>query len=113
VGDVPVTVEVADEYEERMRGMMFRRTLGPDEAMLFVFPMDLRLGFWMKNCYVDLDLAYIRADGTIAQVERLEAHNETPVPSRERVRFALELPGGWLKAHDVGVGTKVRVPRGL
>jgi hypothetical protein len=110
VGDLPLTVEVANDYRERERGMMFRRRLGPDEAMLFVFPLDLRLGFWMKNCYVDLDLAYIRADGTIAQVEHLEAHNEAPVPSHEPVRFVLELPAGWLKAHGVGVGTKVTIP---
>lgn len=110
IGGEPLEVEVADSETERRIGMMHRRQLGPDEAMLFVFPKARRLGFWMKNTYVDLDLAYIRADGTIAQVERLKAHDESTVPSRERVRFALEVPAGWLADHGVGPGTKVTIP---
>ncbi len=110
VGGRPLEVEVADSRAERQIGMMHRHELGPDEAMLFVFPQVRRLWFWMKNTHVDLDLAYIRADGTIAQVERLRAHDLTSVPSREPVRFALEVPAGWFEAHDVGPETKVKIP---
>jgi hypothetical protein len=110
VGEAPLLVEVADSEAERQKGMMFRETLGPDEAMLFVFQADANLGFWMKNCYADLDLAFIRADGTIVQTERMRAYNEEPVFSREPVRFALEASAGWFGAHGVAVGTKVTVP---
>jgi uncharacterized membrane protein (UPF0127 family) len=110
VGDTPLVVEVADTKEEQAKGMMLRTHLAPDEAMLFVFPRDSNLAFWMKDTPVDLDLAYIRSDGTITQTERMKAFNLESVYSREPVRFALEVPAGWLERHGVGVGTTVAVP---
>jgi len=110
VGDVPLEAEVADAPAERERGMMFRRRLGPDEAMLFVFPAERTLGFWMKNTPVDLDLAYIASDGTILQISRLRAHDTRVVFSREPARMALEVPAGWLAAHGIREGDRVAVP---
>ncbi len=110
VGDVSLVVEVADEEAERATGMMFRDRLGPDEAMLFVFPRPDNLAFYAKNCAVNLDLAFLRADGTIAQTERLKAYNEEAVFSREPVQFALETPAGWLKAHGAATDTQVEIP---
>jgi len=110
IGNTPLVVEVAKEEATRQKGMMFRTGLGPDEAMLFVFDRETNLAFWMKNTPVDLDLAYIRSDGTITQTERMKANVLEPVFSREPVRFALEVPPGWFQAHGVGVGTKVTIP---
>ncbi|HET6442292.1 MAG TPA: DUF192 domain-containing protein [Phycisphaerae bacterium] len=110
VGDLLLVVEVADQEPERKRGMMFRRRLGPDEAMLFVFPRETDTPFWMANCYVDLDLAYIRADGTIMQIEHMKAHNRESVWSREPYCFALEVPAGWFEVHGIKVGETVEIP---
>jgi len=110
VGTVPLVVEVAREKEQQAKGMMFRLSLGPDEAMLFVFDGDTNLGFWMKNTYVDLDLAYIRSDGAVLQIERMKAFNPEAVFSREPARFALEVPAGWFAAHGIEVGAKVEIP---
>ena len=110
VGAVPLLVEVAREKEQQAKGMMFRRSLGPDEAMLFVSDRDANLAFWMKNTYVDLDLAYIRSDGTVVQIERMKAFNPEAVFSREPARFALEVPAGWFAAHGIEVGAKVEIP---
>jgi uncharacterized membrane protein (UPF0127 family) len=110
VGQAPLVVEVARTRDEQGKGMMFRKSLGPDEAMLFIADRDTNLAFWMKNTYVDLDLAYIRSDGAIVQTERMKALNTEAVYSREPARFTLETPAGWLAAHNVGVGTKVEIP---
>jgi uncharacterized membrane protein (UPF0127 family) len=110
VGAVPLVVEVAREKEQQAKGMMFRRSLGPDEAMLFVSDRDTNLAFWMKNTYVDLDLAYIRSDGTVLQIERMKAFNPEAVFSREPARFALEVPAGWFAAHGIVVDAKVEIP---
>jgi len=110
VGDVPLVVEVADDEAERQKGMMFRRSLGPDEAMLFVFPGEANLAFHMKNTYADLDLAYVAADGTILEIARLHARSTDPVYSREPARFALEVPAGWLADHGIAEGDRVTIP---
>ena len=110
IAGVPLRVEVANTEETRRKGMMFRPRLGPDEAMLFVFNRQANLSFWMKNTDVDLDLAYIRSDGLITQVEHMKAYDLEPVFSREPVRFALEAPAGWLEAHGVRVGGRIEIP---
>ena len=110
VGSTPLVVEVARTREEQGKGMMFRKHLGPDEAMLFIADRDTNLSFWMKNTYVDLDLAFIRSDGTVVQVERMTALNTDPVYANQPARFTLEAPAGWFAAHGIGVGTKVEVP---
>jgi len=110
VGDVPLVVEVANSEATRQKGMMFRRRLAPDEAMLFVFEHEANLRFWMRNTYVDLDLAYIADDGTITEIGRLRAHVTDPVYSREPVRFALETPAGWFASHGIAEGDRVHIP---
>jgi uncharacterized membrane protein (UPF0127 family) len=107
---IPLKVEVAKEPAQHQMGMMFRKSLGPDEGMLFVFDRDTNLSFWMKNTYVDLDLAYIKSDGAIVQIERMKAHNLEPVFSREPARFGLEMPAGWFEAHKIAVGDRVTIP---
>jgi len=110
VGAVPLVVEVARTREEQDKGMMFRKGLGPDEAMLFIADRDTNLAFWMKNTYVDLDLAYIRSDGVIVQIEAMKALDTESVFSREPARFTLEAPAGWFAAHGIAVGAKVEIP---
>jgi len=91
--------------------MMFRERLAPDEAMLFVYPRERDLAFWMKNTLVDLDLAYISADGRLFQIEHMYAHNLEGVRGREPAQFVLEVPAGWFARHAVAEGTKVDIPR--
>jgi len=110
IGDGHLKVELAVTPEEQQKGMMFRKTLGPDEAMLFIFPRDSNLSFWMKNTLVDLDLAYIRSDGLILQIEHLKAYDLTSVFSRRPARFALEVPPGWFAAHGVETGGRATIP---
>jgi hypothetical protein len=110
VGDIALVVEVAKGRDEQAKGMMFRRRLGPDEAMFFVFDRQTNLAFWMKNTSVDLDLAYVAADGRIVQTERMKAFDTSLVYSREPARFALEVPAGWLEAHGIEVGAQVTIP---
>jgi uncharacterized protein len=106
----PLVVEVARTDTERQKGMMFRSSLGPDETMLFIFDRPRTLAFWMKNTLVDLDLAYISADGRMTQVVTMKALDETPVPSIARCQFVLEAPAGWFAAHDFKAGTSVEIP---
>ena len=69
------TVEVARTPDEQARGLMYRQKLGPSEGMLFPFNPPRPASFWMKNTLIPLDLLFIRADGSIAEI----AANATPL----------------------------------
>lgn len=107
VGGVPVTAYIADTYDRRRLGLMHVRELPTDHGMLFIYPDARELGFWMKNTFIPLSIAYIAADGRIDSILDMEPHVERSHPSRGVVRFALEMPRGWFREHRIDVGARV------
>jgi uncharacterized membrane protein (UPF0127 family) len=65
-----IVVEVASKPHELRQGLMFRRSLGANEGMLFLYPRPQEIQMWMKNTYISLDMVFIREDGTVLRVER-------------------------------------------
>jgi uncharacterized protein len=107
VGRAPITAYIADTDPSRRLGLMWVRSLPTNHGMLFVFPEERNRGFWMKNCYIPLSVAYIAADGRIDSIVDMEPHVESSHPSRGPARFALEMPKGWFRERNIGVGTRV------
>jgi uncharacterized membrane protein (UPF0127 family) len=94
-GPVRFTVEVAQSAAQQERGLMYRTSLAPDAGMLFDLHAEKRVALWMKDTPIPLDMVFIKANGTIAQI----AANATPlslkpIASRARVRAVLEIAGG-------------------
>lgn len=87
-------VEVADEPAERQQGLMDRKSLEEDRGMLFIFPEDQVLAFWMKNTSLPLSIAYIDSSGVIREIHDMEPLSLRPVYSRVSVRYALEVNQG-------------------
>ena len=74
-------VQVAATPDEQERGLMFYKSLGPDQGMIFPYDPPQDISFWMKNTLIPLDIIFIRADGTIARVTKAKALDETPLPA--------------------------------
>ena len=110
IGEFSIAVEIANTPEQRAIGMMYRKKLGPDEGMLFIFERDENLSFYMKNTHVPLSIAFIRSDGIISNIATMEPRTLTPHHSRTPSRYALEMPQGWFTKHGFKAGTKVGIP---
>lgn len=101
VGDQTFIVEVARSAKERMQGLMFRESLPEGHGMLFIFPREDFLSFWMKNTFISLDIAWINKDNTI--VDRQTMHPCTDTTCRSHIpntkaRMVLEVNAGELTA---------------
>ena len=98
VGAVEMEAEQALTDRQIKTGMMFRKTMGENEGMIFVFPRPEPRGFWMKNCLVPMSAAYIDPQGRINEIIKLEPHETKPVDSRSsQIQYVLDAPRGWFK----------------
>ncbi len=104
-------VEIVDDNYTTQRGMMMRKTFADKWGMLFVFPNESRHAFWMHNCYIPLDMVFIRADGSVDNaIQNAEPLNDVPrYPSNGKVKFVLELPAGSIQKYHITSDTKFDV----
>lgn len=107
VGGHPVTAEVAEREEDRRRGLMGRDSLPPDHGMLFVYPDERTLSFWMRDTRIPLDIAFLDRRGYIVDIQAMEPETEERYSSRAPAMYALELNQGWFEEHGVEVGDRV------
>ena len=102
-------VEIADNDASRERGLMFRKSLGPDAGMLFDFHEPQYVSFWMKNTLIPLDLLFIDEHGRVVNVAAMATPmSEATIPSAGPVLGVLEIRGG--RAAELGIrsGDQVR-----
>ena len=100
-GEHRFTVQVAATPEQQEHGLMFYRSLGGDQGMIFPYDPPQPVSFWMKNTLIPLDIVFIRADGTIARITHAKALDETPLPAGEPIALVLEIRGG--RAAELGI----------
>lgn len=109
-----IRAEVVDTPASRQTGLMFREKLPKDYGMLFVFPFEGPMQFWMKNTLVSLDIVFIRADKTVSALhERVPSTRpDTPEEQIPRVgglaQFVLELPAGTARMRSVKKGARLK-----
>jgi uncharacterized protein len=112
-GELVVRIEVADDREEQMRGLMYRTELAADAGMLFLFDQEQPRAFWMKNTPLPLDIIYIAKDGRIVSIaEHTTPFSTAAIPSGVPAQNVLEVNAGYAQRNGVRVGDRV-VPRGI
>ena len=110
LGGETFRVEIARTGEQQSRGLMHRKRIGEREGMLFVYKIDRRVSFWMKNTEIPLSIAFITRDGQIVQIEDMMPLSLDPIRSVRSVRYALEVNQGTLARLGVEVGDFVELP---
>jgi uncharacterized membrane protein (UPF0127 family) len=108
-----VSVEVVRKPAELQRGLQGHKPLIEGKGMLFVLPGAEVSRFWMRDMTFDIDILFLRADGTVANVVvRAPACRQVECPvysSRGPVTHVLEVPAGWSERHHVDAGTPLKI----
>lgn len=100
----------ADTPQTRAQGLMFVRSLRPEQAMIFVYWSPQHVGMWMKNTLIPLDMLFVDGDGCVVKVhERAEPGALETIASEAPVVLVVELAGG--VATSLGLRTGDRVVR--
>ena len=106
IGGEKVRVTIADSDATRAQGLSGKEGLAEDEGMLFVFPQDGVHGFWMKDMLFSIDILWMSSGKEIVHVEENVSPDTFPTSFGPKIatRYVLELPAGFVKAHNVAVG---------
>jgi len=117
VGAEQMDAELCATMRQTETGMMFRKTMGTNDGMLFNLDYLGNSGgpaaFWMKNCFIPLSVAYINPEGVIEEIYPLQIQDTNNVVSKaHNIRFALETPQGWFDQHHITPGMVIRTERG-
>jgi len=105
---VPVEAELADTPAKRERGLMFRKYLPENSAMLFVFDPPAQATFWMKNTRIPLSIAFVGSKGRILEIRSMRPFDKTYISSISSiVAYALEVNSGWFDRHGIRQGARI------
>lgn len=106
-----VTLEVVTDEASISRGLMFREHLDANSGMLFVFPVEGRYSFWMKNTVIPLSIAFLNSSGVVVGLDEM-----APLDTFTRHQpvypflYAIEMNAGWFSDHGIRQGDSIPFP---
>ena len=102
-----IKAEVAQRDAERAQGLMYRKSLGDNQGMLFLFETDAVQCMWMKNTLIGLSVAFMGADGRVINVEEMDPETDATHCAKQPARYALEMNRGWFAKHGIKNGALI------
>ncbi len=103
-----LVVEVVRDRAGWARGLAGRPGLGPDEGMLFLYPLDRTPHIWMRGMRFPIDVVFVAADGRVVATARSLVPGSTRTVSPPRpVRATLEVAAGTVDRLAIGPGTRL------
>ena len=105
-----IRAEVARTPDQRAVGLMFRKSMGANEGMLFAFEQTATQCFWMKNTLLPLSIAFVADDGSIVNIKDMQPQSLESHCSSKPVRYALEMNKGWFDKRGIKPGARLLGP---
>jgi YVTN family beta-propeller protein len=106
-----VFIEVPDDLEEFMRGLMFRKHLPWNAGMLFSYNGEEPRTFWMKNTLIPLDMIFVDSSSKIVEIKEnvppCEQEECPTYPSKEPAQYVLEVNAGFVQENGIKVGDRL------
>ncbi len=108
-----LTLEIARTEAQREYGLMNRHSLAPHTGMVFVFPTDAQVAFWMKDTLIPLDMVFVGHNGTVRKIFSDVPVVDPGLPDDKipletgRANYVIELAAHEAAADGIIVGTKL------
>ena len=103
-------MEVVATNSDRMRGLMFRKSLAANAGMIFLFNEEREQSFWMKNTLIPLDMVFVSSAWKVVGVlENVPPLTEDPRTVGIPSQYVLEFSAGTIKRLGVSNGAAVEV----
>ena len=110
IGTKTYTLEIANDAAEREKGLMRRDAMPADHGMIFVFAGEQRLGFFMKNTRIPLDIIFLNANGVVVSIKQMRPYDLSTTYADAPAKYAIELNQGQAAATGLKVGDELSIP---
>ena len=106
-----LTVEIAKSDQQHEHGLMFRKKLGLNQGMLFIFDDEQIRNFWMKDTIINLSIGYFDKNKKLIDIQEMKAttsvmeQNLQTYPSASPAMYALEMTEGWFAKNKIKPGS--------
>ena len=107
IGPHALKVDVAAAEEQRMQGLMYRKSMPAEEGMLFIFDERAYHSMWMKNTLIPLSVAFVDKDGVILNILDMEPQTLDSHMAAGPAVYAIETNKGWFAAKKIKPGDRV------
>jgi uncharacterized membrane protein (UPF0127 family) len=101
-------VELAITPSQRIQGLKFRKQLGKNKGMLFLFEEEGHYSFWMKDTLLTLDIIWISKNGKVLFIKKsaepCKKNSCYPIYPRKKAKYVLEVEGGTVENIGLKVG---------
>jgi uncharacterized membrane protein (UPF0127 family) len=98
----------ADTHETRAQGLMYVKSLRPEQAMIFTYEPAQHVGMWMKNTLIPLDMLFVDEGGCVVKVhERARPGDLRTIEAGVPVVLVVELAGGTAATLGLAAGDRV------
>ncbi len=109
---------IADNGITQTVGLMYRKRIGTDESMLFVFGRESYWGIWMYNMNFSIDVVWLDSRGIVVSIARnLKPCKsifscKTHVPEK-KARYVLEFIAGTKISKSIVKGMVFPLPKSI
>lgn len=90
-----LNIEIADDEYQTQTGLMYRKSMKDDQAMIFIFEDEIPRAFYMKNTQFALDIIFINSDRKVINIHKnAKSLDLTSLPSEGPAQYVLEVNAG-------------------
>ena len=99
----PLQIKYCDTFLCKLRGLMFKPDLAPDEGLLFVYKHDSRMDTSIHMFFVNFDIAVIWINSSMQVVDKVLAKRWKPAYApKEAAQYILETHPDRLDEFEIG-----------
>lgn len=105
---VKLDIEIADDAYQTETGLMYRKSMEPNQAMLFIFEEEEPRAFYMKNTEFPLDIIFINGSEKVVSIQKnAKPFDRTSLSSEGPTLYVLEVNAGLTDLWKLERGDKI------
>lgn len=108
IGETSISLDIADNEEERKLGLGGRESMPKNHGMLFVFDEYTEHGIWMKDMKFALDIVWLNKYSEVIYIERNVSPDTFPkvFGPQKSSQYVIEFNAGFLERNSIKLGDK-------